>query len=77
MWASGDKNCLPGNASSVLKIMANSPPTRRKIRIVNRYISPILLWSRVKSQDLIPFSSRYVLLLSISRSFASILHLLI
>src|SRR5512140_587307 len=48
-----------GESSSSRSSRANTPPTRKKKIVVQRYIAPIRLWSRVNAQDRHPRSARY------------------
>src|SRR5512140_3376606 len=50
-----------GESSSSRSSRANTPPTRKKKIVVQRYIIPTRLWSRVNAQDRHPRSARYPL----------------
>ena len=49
LYCSGDRNCMPGRASSARMISASTPPNMKKVNDVTRYIRPISLWSVVRS----------------------------
>src|SRR5512134_1230173 len=55
------KYLVCGESSSSRSSMANRPPIRKKAIVVQRYIAPIRLWSRVKAQERQPRSARYPL----------------
>ena len=46
---------LPGAANSNRITKANNPPKKKNRIPLTKYIKPILLWSKVNSQDIIPF----------------------
>jgi len=45
-----------GPSSSVRMRTARIPPSRNEVRIDTRYMTPIRLWSSVKSQDRKPWA---------------------
>ena len=50
LYCSGDRNCIPGRASSPRMSMAIMPPTMKNANEVARYIRPMVLWSVVRSR---------------------------
>ncbi len=49
LYCSGERNCMPGRASSVRISSAITPPTMKNTNDVTRYILPMSLWSVVRS----------------------------
>ena len=49
LYCSGDRNCMPGRASSARMISAISPPTRKNTKAVVMYMIPICFASVVRS----------------------------
>ena len=50
LYCSGDRNCMPGRASSPRISMAIRPPRMKNVNDVVRYIRPMVLWSVVRSR---------------------------
>ena len=48
LYCSGDRNCMPGRASSARITSAITPPMMKKPNEATRYIRPISLWSVVR-----------------------------
>src|SRR3954453_13698343 len=45
LYCSGERNCRPGRASSARMSSAMKPPAKKYRKLVNKYITPIVLWS--------------------------------
>ena len=54
LYVSGSMIVWPGAISSVRMIRAKMPPTRNDTSTPSRYMTPIRLWSRVKTQEATP-----------------------
>ena len=48
LYCSGDRNCIPGRASSPRISMAIRPPMMKNMNEAVRYIRPMVLWSVVR-----------------------------
>ena len=48
LYCSGDRNCIPGRASSARMSMAIRPPMMKNVNEAVRYIRPMVLWSVVR-----------------------------
>ena len=55
LYCSGVRNVFCGSASWMRMSSAMTPPTRKKKKVVNRYMIAIFLWSTVVNQPRMPF----------------------